>query len=182
MIANANVHRQSSRDLNLRRILRSRPSKRKRKRWYVPFKKPNKRTRRLQRQRLHRCKLVLRDIEDRFKSSKRCFLTTDGENPKRLPVSYGTLPVSLLAPPKNKLNPSHASHFGGTWKRQIGTIRRVLDVTLAKLGPRQLNHELLVTLIAEVSAVVNARRIGVLPTDPNHPQPLSFAMLLIMKT
>ena len=30
-------------------------------------------------------------------------------------------------------NPPHASHFGGTWERQIGTIRRVLDVMLSKL-------------------------------------------------
>ncbi|CAB4021459.1 PREDICTED: uncharacterized protein LOC107357656 [Paramuricea clavata] len=79
-------------------------------------------------------------------------------------------------------NPPHASHFGGTWERQIGTIRRVLDVMLSKLGPRQLTHDLLVTLMAEVSAIVNAHPIGVLPTDPDHPQPLSPALLLTMKT
>ena len=79
-------------------------------------------------------------------------------------------------------NPPHASHFGGTWERQIGTIRRVLGVMLSKLGPRQLTHDLLVTLMAEVSAIVYARPIGVLPTDPDHPQPLSPATLLTMKT
>ena len=29
-----------------------------------------------------------------------------------------------------KFNPPHASHFGGVWERQRGTIRRVLDAML----------------------------------------------------
>jgi len=54
-------------------------------------------------------------------------------------------------------NPPHASHFGGVWERQIGTIRRVLDAVFAELGSAQLTHELRVTLMAEVTAIVNAR-------------------------
>ena len=52
--------------------------------------------------------------------------------------------------------PPHASHFGGVWERQIGTIHRLLDAMLLELGKPQLTHELLVTLLAEVSAIVNA--------------------------
>lgn len=81
-----------------------------------------------------------------------------------------------------KFNPPHASHFGGVWERQIGTIRRVLDAMLADLGPRQLTHEILSTFMAEVTAIVNARPIAALPSDINDPQPLSPAMLLTMKT
>ena len=44
-----------------------------------------------------------------------------------------------------KFNPPHASHFGGVWERQIGTIRRVLDGMFAELGHHQLTHELLTT-------------------------------------
>lgn len=81
-----------------------------------------------------------------------------------------------------ELNPPHASHFGGVWERQINTIRRVLDAMFAELGRTQLTHELLITLMAEVVAIVNARPISALPSDPDDPRPLSPAMLLTMKT
>ena len=78
--------------------------------------------------------------------------------------------------------PPHTSHFGGAWERQIGTIRRVLEAMFAELGSHQLTHELLVTLMAEVTAIVNARPISAIPTDADEPQPLSPSMLLTMKT
>ena len=53
-------------------------------------------------------------------------------------------------------NPPHASHFGGTWECQIGTIRRVLHTMFVELGSQQLTHELLMTLMAEVTAILNA--------------------------
>lgn len=62
------------------------------------------------------------------------------------------------------------------------TIRRVLDAMFAELGRTQLTHELLITLMAEVVAIVNARPISALPSDPDDPRPLSPAMLLTMKT
>ena len=80
------------------------------------------------------------------------------------------------------LNPPHASHFGGVWERQIGTIRRALDAMLLELGKPQLTHELLVTLLAEVSAIVNARPIATISSDIDDPQPLSPSMLLTLKS
>ena len=81
-----------------------------------------------------------------------------------------------------EFNPPHASHFGGVWERQINTIRRVLDAMFAELGATQLTHELLVTLMAEVVAIVNSRPISAIPTEVDNPQPLSPAMLLTMKS
>lgn len=52
----------------------------------------------------------------------------------------------------------------------------------ADLVKTQLTHKLLVMLMAEVAAIVNARPISALPSDPDGPQPLSPAMLLTMKT
>ena len=80
-----------------------------------------------------------------------------------------------------KFNPPHASHFGGVWERQIGTIRRVLDAMLLKIGAFQLDDELLLTLTAEVSSTVNSRPITVVAADVDEPVPLSPSMLLTMK-
>ena len=49
--------------------------------------------------------------------------------------------------------------------RLINTIRRVLDAMFTELGQSQPTHELLVTLMAEVVAIVNARPIAALPSD-----------------
>ena len=81
-----------------------------------------------------------------------------------------------------ELNPPHASHFSGAWERQIRTIQQVLNAMFAELGASQLTHELLVTLIAEVSPIVNARPIAAIPSDVDEPQSLSPAMLQTMKT
>ena len=80
------------------------------------------------------------------------------------------------------LNPPHASHFGGTWEQQIGTVRRVLDAMMLQLEPHQFTHELLTTFLAEVTAIVNARPIAPIPTEADELQPLTPAMLLTMKT
>ena len=79
-------------------------------------------------------------------------------------------------------NPPHASHFGGVWERQIGAVRRVLDAMLLGIGHAQPTHELLVTLMAEVSGIVNSRPIAVIPSDVDEPQPVTPAMVLTMKT
>ena len=79
-------------------------------------------------------------------------------------------------------NPPHASHFGGVWERQIRTIRSILDAMLTQIGSSQLTHELLSTLMAEVTGIVNSRPISCIPSDIDDAQPLSPAMLLTMKT
>lgn len=79
-------------------------------------------------------------------------------------------------------SPPHASHFGGVWERQIGTVRRILDAMLLGIGRAQLTHELLVTLMAEVTGIVNSRPIAAIPSDVDEPQPLTPAMVLTMKT
>ena len=79
-------------------------------------------------------------------------------------------------------NPPHASHFGGVWERQIGTIRSILDAMPLEIGAQRLTHELLVSLMSEVAAIVNTRPITVIPSDIDEPQPLTPAMLLTQKT
>ena len=54
--------------------------------------------------------------------------------------------------------------FGAT-----DTIGCIFDAMLLEFGVRQLTHELLVTLISEVAAIVNARPITALQSDIDEP-------------
>ncbi|XP_062587768.1 uncharacterized protein LOC134249431 [Saccostrea cucullata] len=81
-----------------------------------------------------------------------------------------------------KFNPPHASHMGGVWERLIGVARRILDNMLRNPANQNLTHEVLSTLMAEVSAIINARPIVSVSTDPNSPFILTPSVLLTQKT
>ena len=78
-----------------------------------------------------------------------------------------------------RFNPPHASHMGGVWERMIGVSRRILDSLLR--DHKHLTDEVLITLMAEVCQIVNARPIAGIPSDPYTPVPLSPTMLLTLK-
>ena len=80
-----------------------------------------------------------------------------------------------------QFNPPHASHMGGSWERMIGITRRILDAMLLQLGPGILTHEVLTTLMAEVTAIINSRPLTPVSTDPEHPSILTPATLLTQK-
>ncbi|KAL4008122.1 hypothetical protein ACER0C_001974 [Sarotherodon galilaeus] len=80
-----------------------------------------------------------------------------------------------------QFNPPHASHMAGSWERMIGVSRRILDVMLLKHGNAKLTHEVLVTFMAEVTAIVNSRPLTTLSADSEHPEILTPAMLLTQK-
>lgn len=79
-------------------------------------------------------------------------------------------------------NPPHSSHMEGIWERMIGLARRILDNMLLQTGRVQLTHEILITFLAEVTAILNARPLLLVSSDPEHPHILSPAMLLTQKT
>lgn len=72
-------------------------------------------------------------------------------------------------------NSPHASHFGGEWERMIGATRRILDSLLLN-HKIPLTHEVLITFLMEVSAILNARPLVPVSTDPEAPQVLTPAM------
>lgn len=78
-------------------------------------------------------------------------------------------------------NPPHASHMGGSWERLIGVTRRILDAMLLKTEQTRLTHEVLSTFMAEVMAIINARPLVPISTDPDCPAILTPAMLLTQK-
>ncbi|KAL4009138.1 hypothetical protein ACER0C_002990 [Sarotherodon galilaeus] len=78
-------------------------------------------------------------------------------------------------------NPPHASHMGGAWERMIGIARRILDSMLQDGKRALLTHELLSTFMAEVCAIINARPLIPVSTDPESPLILTPSMLPTMK-
>lgn len=78
-------------------------------------------------------------------------------------------------------NPPHASHMGGAWECMIGIARRILDSMLQDSKNVQITHELLSTFMAEVCAIMNARPLVPVSSDPESPLILTPAMLLTMK-
>ncbi|KAK3084088.1 hypothetical protein FSP39_007909 [Pinctada imbricata] len=78
-------------------------------------------------------------------------------------------------------NAPHSSHMGGVWERMIGLTRNILNAVL--LGPKgkNLTHEVLVTLMAEVAAIINSRPIAPISYDSDVPIVLSPSMLLNQK-
>ena len=58
--------------------------------------------------------------------------------------------------------------MGGVWERMIaGMARRILDLMLLKESKKNLTHDVLNTLMAEVSAIMNSRTIVPVSTDPS---------------
>lgn len=78
-------------------------------------------------------------------------------------------------------NPPHASHMGGAWERMIGISRRILDSMLQQINPSCLTHEVLSTLMAEVTGIVNSRPLVPIFSDPDSPFFLTPNMLLTQK-
>nr|XP_020444354.1 uncharacterized protein LOC109953271 [Monopterus albus] len=78
-------------------------------------------------------------------------------------------------------NPPHASHVGGSWERLIGVARRILDAMLLQNGSSRITHEVLSTFMAEVMAIINARPLVSISTDPDCPGILTPAVLLTQK-
>ncbi|KAL1259106.1 hypothetical protein QQF64_009683 [Cirrhinus molitorella] len=79
-------------------------------------------------------------------------------------------------------NPPHSSHMGGVWERMIGVARRILDSMLLQAGRVRLTHEVLTTLMAEVTAIMNAQPLIPVSSDPENPYILTLSMLLTQKT
>ena len=77
-------------------------------------------------------------------------------------------------------NPPTASHFGGSWERQIRTVRKVLSHLSHEFGD-MFDDESFCTLMCEVEAVVNSRPLTTPSSDPNDVGALSPNHILNMK-
>lgn len=76
-------------------------------------------------------------------------------------------------------NSPAASHQGGIWEQQIGTVRRILGTLLKE---QTLTDDSLQTLLCEVESIINGRPITSVSDDPRDIEPLTPSHLLLMKT
>ena len=72
----------------------------------------------------------------------------------------------------------HASHMGGSWERQIRTVRSVISGLLDSHGV-QLDDEYLRTFMVEAEVIINSRPLSL--NFASHPEPLTPNHLLTMK-
>jgi hypothetical protein len=63
----------------------------------------------------------------------------------------------------------------------IGIARRILDSMLSELPSKRLTHEVLSTLMAEITAIVNNRTLIPVSNDPEAPEILTPSTLLTQK-
>lgn len=80
-----------------------------------------------------------------------------------------------------KFNPSHVSNMGGAWELMIGLVRRILVSMLCEVQGKQLTHEVLCTLMAEVCAIVNGRPLTSVSCDPDNPTISTPSTLITQK-
>lgn len=131
-----------------------------------------------------RCFFALRGPAKQFRSDCRTnftgackelqILLTDSEKPyvKRYLSEEGCTWV---------FNPPHSSHIGGVWERMIGISRRILNSMLMQTSTSHLTHEVLSTFMAEVTAIINARPLVPISSDPDSLFLLTPASLLTQK-
>ena len=79
---------------------------------------------------------------------------------------------------KWQFNPPTASHMGGAWERMIRSMRKILRCLLKE---QVVSDEVLLTLMSEVEAILNARPLTQLSLDPRDEEPLTPNHLLLLK-
>lgn len=67
-----------------------------------------------------------------------------------------------------QFNPPNAPHFGGTWERQVKSVKAALYVTL---GAQTVTKEVFRTVLIEVEGILNAKPLGYVSTDVANADP-----------
>ena len=78
-------------------------------------------------------------------------------------------------------NPPGGSNFGGSWERAIGSVRKILDFSLIKLGARHFTRDEFNTLLQEATCIINNTPLYEISPEPDYPLPITPAHLLTLK-
>ena len=75
-----------------------------------------------------------------------------------------------------RFNPPAAPHFGGTWEREVRSVKTAL---YAILGDRSVASSVLYTCLVEVEALMNSKPLTYVSSDIADPNPITPFMLLM---
>lgn len=75
-----------------------------------------------------------------------------------------------------QFNPPHAPHFGGTWEREIRSVKSALQVVL---GNQTVTEAVLRTVLIEVEGILNSKPLGYVSSDVADPDPVTPNLLLM---
>lgn len=75
-----------------------------------------------------------------------------------------------------KFNPPSAPHFGGSWEREVRSVKEVLRVIL---GNQSVMEPVLRTVLIEVEGILKSKPPGYLSTDASDPDPITPNLLLM---
>ena len=78
-------------------------------------------------------------------------------------------------------SPPLASHFGGSWERCIGSIRKILDACMMQLGYRAISRDELDTLFKECMAIINSTPLYDACTVEEFPRLITPQQLMTLK-
>ena len=73
-------------------------------------------------------------------------------------------------------NPPYAPHFGGSWEREIRSVKQALQ---GSLGAQLVTAEVLQTLLIEVENILNSKPLGYVSSDVADPDPVTPNLLLM---
>ncbi|XP_073769332.1 uncharacterized protein [Danio rerio] len=73
-------------------------------------------------------------------------------------------------------NPPSAPHFGGSWEREIRSIKTALYATL---NAQSVTEEMLNTILIEIEGILNSKPLGYLSSDVADPDPVTPNLLLM---
>ncbi|KAJ8346562.1 hypothetical protein SKAU_G00279630 [Synaphobranchus kaupii] len=81
-----------------------------------------------------------------------------------------------LAKQKITFNPPGAPHFGGTWEREVKSVKTALKVMLKD---QIVSENVLRTVLIEVEGIMNAKPLGYLSSDVADPDPITPNILIM---
>ncbi|XP_039508948.1 uncharacterized protein LOC120484130 [Pimephales promelas] len=77
---------------------------------------------------------------------------------------------------KFKFNPPQAPHFGGSWEREVRSVKTALRVVL---GSQTVSEEVLRTVLTEVEGVLNSKPLGYASSNISDLDPITPNLLLM---